>query len=732
MDKYIGKTLDNRYEIIEVIGVGGMSVVYKARCNRLNRYVALKVLKDEYSADESLRRQFHDESQSVAILSHPNIVSVYDVSHFEDTEYIVMELIDGITLKEYLKRRGVLTWKEVTFFALQIAKALEHAHSRNIIHRDIKPQNIMLLRDGTLKVADFGIAKNMVAQEGTKTMGEAIGSVHYVSPEQAKGSIIDARSDLYSFGVVMYEMLTGRLPFEGDSPVSIAIQHINSMALPPSDFVDGIPQTLESITMKAMNPSLARRYGSATDILRDLESFRSNPNFILPVDPTQTNVAVDKNTAEDKSDNSAEKPIEDNMLKYIPKPTTSQSDSKRVPTQNNRVIKKPAPAPSKRLVKKPVHKTGQRKPVRPDEGKNASVKKSVKKGKLKSKKTYNTKVKNIGWAGFSGAIVFALIAILLFLLGVAFFVYKVINPFGTTESNKVTVPDLVGKNYEVVVGSLEYAEYNIVKGESIYDSEYEAGFIISQSIKPNRRVNKDTEIEVTVSLGNRSIVLEDYSGKDYIEVQNDLRSHDIATVVESDYSNIYDVGQVIETRPAAGETVSKSQSVTIIYSKGPKPEQTIVPNILSMNEHQAKDAITNAGLVVGTPEYVENEATPGTIIYQTISADSIVDKGIVLSYIVSTGIGGGTLPPVEVGYGVSYDPYPDDIAKRTMDYKVDIIEAEGEISVTVKVNSYLEYEGTHYYSEGSITVPLTAFYGYNTVTVIQNGTVIQQRNVVFE
>jgi len=718
MDKYIGKILDNRYEIIEIIGVGGMSVVYKARCNRLNRYVALKVLKDEYSADESLRRQFHDESQSVAILSHPNIVSVYDVSHFEDTEYIVMELIDGITLKEYLKRRGVLTWKEVTFFSLQIAKALEHAHSRNIIHRDIKPQNIMLLRDGTLKVADFGIAKNMVAQEGTKTMGEAIGSVHYVSPEQAKGSIIDARSDLYSFGVVMYEMLTGRLPFEGDSPVSIAIQHINSMALPPSDFVDGIPKTLESITMKAMNPSLARRYGSATDILRDLESFRSNPNFVLPMDPSQASGTVEKNNAEDKS---SVQPLEDNMLNDIPKRKT-QNESNRVQTNNNRFVKKPTPAPSKKSTKRTPQKPVNRKTARPDEGKKTPVKNP----------TQKRKVKKANWAGFSGAIVFALIAILLFLLGVAFFVYKVINPFGTTENNKVTVPDLVGKNYEVVVGSLEYAEYNIVKGESIYDSEFEAGLIISQSIKPNRRVNKDTEIEVTVSLGNRSIVLEDYSGKDYIEVQNDLRSYDIATVVESDYSNVYDVGQVIETRPAAGETVSKSQSVTIVYSKGPKPEQTIVPNILTMNEHQAKDAIANAGLVVGTPEYVENEATPGTIIYQTISADSVVDKGTVLSYIVSTGIGGGTLPPVEVGYGVSYDPYPDDIAKRTMNYKVDIIEAEGEISVTVKVNSYVEYEGTHYYSEGSITVPLTAFYGYNTVTIIQNGTLVQQRNVVFE
>ena len=716
MDKYIGKILDNRYEIIEVIGVGGMSVVYKARCNRLNRYVALKVLKDEYSADASLRRQFHDESQSVAILSHPNIVSVYDVSHFEDTEYIVMELIDGITLKEYLKRRGQLTWKEVTFFSLQIAKALEHAHSRNIIHRDIKPQNIMLLRDGTLKVADFGIAKNMVQEGGTKPIGEAIGSVHYVSPEQAKGSIIDTRSDLYSFGVVMYEMLTGRLPFEGDSPVSIAIQHINSMALPPSDFVDGIPDTLESITMKAMNPSLNKRYSSATEILRDLESFRSNPHFVLPAEVSDQG-NFEETIKEFKHENNVSEPTLVVKRNSDMNKKTESTTSKKTSSSGNRANNKSISVKNGSGVKNTIKKSSAVKSDHDNMSKRTAKRKKVKKA---------------NWTGFSGAVIFALIAILSFLVGVSFFVVKVINPFGTTDNNKVTVPELIGKNYEVVVGSFEYAEYNIVKGESIYDDEYEAGIIISQSIKQGRRIKKDSPIEVTVSLGSRSFVLGDYLGKDYIQVQNELREHDIATIIESEYSNFYDVGQVIETRPSAGQTVYKSDVVTIIYSKGPKPEDTLVPNIINMRENEAKEAIINAGLVVGTPEYVENEAIAGTIIYQTISADTVVEKGTVLSYIVSTGIGGGTEPPTEIGNGVITDPYPEHIAKRVKDYTVYFINEQGPISVTVKVDSYVEYEGTHYYSEGSVTIPLTALYGYNTVTVIQNGSVIVKQNILFE
>lgn len=278
MDQYIGKLLDNRYEILERIGTGGMAMVYKALCHRLNRFVAIKILRADLSQDAEFRRRFHDESQAVAMLSHPNIVAVYDVSRSSEFEYIVMELIDGITLKQYMQKRGdKLNWREALHFTTQITKALGHAHGRGIIHRDIKPHNIMVLRDGSVKVADFGIAR-LMGSHSTLTQ-EALGSVHYISPEQARGSHIDARSDLYSVGVVLYEMITGRLPFEGDSPVSVAIQHINSIPLSPKEIDGSLPDALESITMKAMTPKAENRYSSADDMLVDLEEFRKNPDI---------------------------------------------------------------------------------------------------------------------------------------------------------------------------------------------------------------------------------------------------------------------------------------------------------------------------------------------------------------------------------------------------------------------------------------------------------------------
>ena len=279
MDQYIGKLLDNRYEIMEQIGMGGMARVFRALDHRLNRQVAVKILREDLAEDAELRRRFHEESQAVAMLSHPNIVAVYDVSRSSDLEYIVMELIDGITLKQYMQKKGnKLNWREALHFITQIVKALGHAHSRGIIHRDIKPHNIMVLRDGSVKVADFGIAR--VASGGHSTLTqEALGSVHYISPEQARGSHIDARSDLYSAGVVLYEMITGRLPFEGDTPVSVAIQHINSIPLSPREIDPAIPEALEAITMKAMAPDPDNRYLSADDMLADLEEFRKNPNI---------------------------------------------------------------------------------------------------------------------------------------------------------------------------------------------------------------------------------------------------------------------------------------------------------------------------------------------------------------------------------------------------------------------------------------------------------------------
>lgn len=274
-DKYIGKMLDDRYEILEVIGEGGMAIVYRALDYRLNRDVAVKIMRDEMAADEEFRRRFCTESHAVAMLSHPNIVAVYDVSHNDNVEYIVMELVDGITLKQYIERKGVVAWKEVVHFTKQISKALAHAHERGIIHRDIKPQNIMLLRDGTIKVGDFGIAA--LENEVYENNGEAIGSIHYIAPEQARGECPDARSDIYSLGVMMYEMLTGGLPFTGNTLGEIAVQHMNAKPVPPHEKNPEIPLELERITLKAMSAELSERYQSANELLSDLEAFIHTP-----------------------------------------------------------------------------------------------------------------------------------------------------------------------------------------------------------------------------------------------------------------------------------------------------------------------------------------------------------------------------------------------------------------------------------------------------------------------
>ena len=271
-DKYIGKILDDRYEILELIGTGGMANVYKALCHRLNRYDAVKIMRDDTAADECFRKRFRTESQAVAMLSHPNIVSVYDVSHNENIEYIVMELVDGITLKQYMKEHGALPTDEVLNFSIQIAKALAHAHSKGIIHRDIKPQNVMLLKDGLIKVADFGIAA--LQNDIEESTNETVGSVHYIAPEQARGAAADARSDIYSLGIVMYEMMTGRLPYVGKSDVEVAVKHMNTEAVPPRTIVPGIPEELERICLKAMATDITDRYQSAGELLSDLEQFR--------------------------------------------------------------------------------------------------------------------------------------------------------------------------------------------------------------------------------------------------------------------------------------------------------------------------------------------------------------------------------------------------------------------------------------------------------------------------
>ena len=278
MDRYIGKKLDGRYEIKEIIGVGGMANVYKAYDSIDDRAVAVKILRDEHMENDELLRRFRNESKAIAVLSHPNIVKVYDVSFNEDIQYIVMEHIDGITLKEYIEQQKVLRWKEAVHFTVQILRALQHAHDKGIVHRDIKPQNIMLLEDGTIKVADFGIARFARASQHTVT-DKAIGSVHYISPEQAKGELSDEKSDIYSVGVMLYEMTTGTLPFDADSPVSVALKQIQSQAKRPREINPDIPEGLEDITIRAMQKDPARRYQSAAEMLRDIDEFKRDPSI---------------------------------------------------------------------------------------------------------------------------------------------------------------------------------------------------------------------------------------------------------------------------------------------------------------------------------------------------------------------------------------------------------------------------------------------------------------------
>lgn len=278
MDNYVGKRLDGRYELQEVIGVGGMAVVYKAYDNIDDRTVAVKILKDEFLASEEFRRRFKNESKAIAVLSHPNIVKVYDVSYGDKLQYIVMEYVEGITLKEYIEQQGVISWKETVHFTTQILRALQHAHDKGIVHRDIKPQNIMLLENGTIKVTDFGIAR--FSRSETRTMTDtAIGSVHYISPEQARGDITDDKSDIYSVGVVMYEMLTGQLPFQSDNSVSVAIMQLQTDPVKPREINSSIPEGLEQITMRAMQKNPKDRYQSAAEMILDLEEFKRNPSI---------------------------------------------------------------------------------------------------------------------------------------------------------------------------------------------------------------------------------------------------------------------------------------------------------------------------------------------------------------------------------------------------------------------------------------------------------------------
>lgn len=572
MDQYIGKLLDNRYELLELIGSGGMARVYKARCHRLNRLVAVKILREELAQDAEFRRRFHDESQAVAMLSHPNIVAVYDVSRSSQLEYIVMELIDGITLKQYMQKKGnKLNWREALHFITQVVRGLGHAHSRGIIHRDIKPHNIMVLRDGSVKVSDFGIARVASGNHSTLTQ-EVLGSVHYISPEQARGGHIDNRSDLYSAGVVLYEMVTGRLPFEGDTPVSVAIQHINSIPLSPRELDSSIPEALEKITMKAMAPNPANRYSSADEMLADLEEFRKNPNINFDYDISEF--------APEKIDEEATR-----MRTGVERRSSQPSHRRRTPRYEE-----------------------------PDEEPHS---------------------------GAPWIMAASVAAVLLFVVGVFYFLFRTIFSDMFTPAQTFKVPQLVGEVYEEVAEdtSLLQDHFTVVVQEQVAD-DAEPGTIIEQSPVADSEVGVSvTEIQVTVSAGPDVVYMPDLFNMEYREA---FLALDDARLKYNNptYEHHDEIAKnhVISFTPLEDMPLAPGTYVDMVVSLGPKVKEVTMPSLLERTKEQAISDINMMNLQVGSTEDVYSDTIDaGKVAGQYPVPSEVVQEGTVVNLQISKG-----------------------------------------------------------------------------------------------
>ena len=632
MDQYIGKMLDNRYEILERIGTGGMAIVYKAKCHRLNRLVAIKILKSDLAQNEEFRRRFNAESQAVAQLSHPNIVSVYDVSRGGDMEYIVMELIDGITLKQYMEKRGQLNWRESLHFITQIMRGLSHAHSRGIIHRDIKPQNIMVLRDGSVKVADFGIA--CLADSAQTLTQEALGSVHYISPEQARGDRPDARSDIYSSGVVLYEMLTGRLPFEGESAVSVAIQHLSSIPLAPREINPDIPEQLELICMKAMAPDLEHRYQSADAMIADLEAFRKNPEVEM------------------KFDLSDLRPEENDE-----------------PTRTIRTM------PS-HTVTIPVHQPERNYPRRErDEDEEPRRTGSGKRGVL------------------VGAVTVAAVAvvIVLFKTILGSFAPAVVDQYQVPDLYDMTIEEV--ENDPRIEGVFE-----IQKAGSEFSTDVSEGHILRQDPKKGEtRKGSQLVIQVWVSAGEETGEVPDLENKSEQDARILLeklnKEYNLELTVETpeelkQFSEEITEGYVIKTEPAQGEILKKGDTVKLILSKGPDIKPVTVLPFVGMSIDSVLSQLESYKLTCDAAdvEVVDSDKPGGTIVWQSPASGETVPEWTTIKFRVSAGLASSALPItvdipqngkdiVKVEIYVGDEPNPQ--------YSETVYEADGAVSTTL-------------------------------------------------
>ncbi len=561
-EKYVGQIFDNRYRIEKLIGIGGMAIVFKATDLLMRRLVAVKILKDEIAGDEQSVKRFTNESKAVAMLSHPNIVNVYDVSVRDNIKYIVMEFVDGITLKNYMRHREVLNLREIISYTTQILRALDHAHKKGIIHRDIKPQNIMLLKNGAIKVMDFGIAKLPNAETVTMT-DKAIGTVYYISPEQVSGGQIDSRSDLYALGVVLYEMATGRLPFTADTPVSVALMQVNDMAVPPRQINPQIPVGLEQIILRAMEKEQDTRYQSAEDMLAHFQKLKENPHVVF--------------------------------------------------RENARAVKK-----SDAVRKKKKHGSRSMFPI----------------------------------------IMGVTVAFLCVAAVCGYYILdKLFINSAANEYQDMPVRDFVGMNYTDELEDFFDASpiYYLLNVEYQFSDTIEEGKIISQTpaagVKKKFLADKQKiQIDLVVSKGTETTILEDYTVRDYREAENALRKQGLTVVVEEAASNYLDIGYVVRTDPEAGTVMNMGDTVTLYVNYGADTVKTSVPNFVGMTEADALIHVIENQLEVGEVTYERSSSPAGTVIKQSADAWVEIAKYSEIDFVVSGGTGysgNGTTPPTK-------------------------------------------------------------------------------------
>lgn len=639
-----GMILCDRYEILDVVGAGGMSIVYKARDHRLNRNVAIKVLKPEFSNDKNFVTKFRIEAQASAGLTHPNIVNVYDVVDDEGIYCIVMELVEGITLKQYIEQNGRLNMETAINFSIQIASGLEAAHENHIIHRDIKPQNIIVSKNGNIKVTDFGIAK--AASSNTLTSG-AMGSVHYISPEQARGGYSDERSDIYSLGITMYEMVTGRVPFEGDNNVSVALMHIQNEMIPPRQYYPDIYTSFEKIILKATQKKPERRYLTASALIADLKRVQNNPNIDIVVAPTSiTNSPTQEWTKEDVQAIRNGSANRDLYSQPYDNPPVSQEMGEIRPIGYNST-----PQANNGRINELLQEDD-------DEWEEDDYEPELqpKRGNLKKVQDYDEELeeeedpdgidpgirKAVTIAGVATAVIIAIIIIVVLgnVLGWFKFGSKKDdkNKITTEEVQSVAMLSVTGVSEEAALKMLSDAGFTNVKTEHVEDEKTQEGYVFEQSVKEGETIPADQEIVLKVSAGAEEVDVPDVKNYEDSQAVTILTEAGFEVSHAYEYSDDVEKDKVIKTDPEGGTKAAKGSKVIVTVSNGSEKKEVEVPNLGGLTEAQARDSLSSKKLSAGNVTHENSDSVAaGMVISQNPARGTTVTEGDSVDFVISDG-----------------------------------------------------------------------------------------------